>query len=185
MIARFMIAPSQRWLLPPPPPSPAVRSCRCRRAGSAAAGVDHGDVEVLQRRLLQALELDERLAVVEDRAQLVVLRVATGRAAPGRRSSSSTCRPRTCSARLRAASARARGRPARPARASTLLCARDRRVGDVGRDLQLDLLQLRLHLVQLHAARATDASCELDAERIADSSRCDGPARDSRCGTAS
>src|SRR5215204_449634 len=40
------------------------------RGARAAAGVDHGHVQVLQRRLLQPLELDQRLAVVENRAQL-------------------------------------------------------------------------------------------------------------------
>src|SRR5262249_58241408 len=61
-----------------PMPARLIRrllSGRPRAAGTRRAGWRlHGDVQVLQRRLLQVLELDERFAVVEDRLQLVVLR---------------------------------------------------------------------------------------------------------------
>src|SRR4051794_6622014 len=59
MSARFMVAsiPLNRRLMT-----------------ARAPGAQEGDVQVLQRRLLQAFELDERLAVVQDRLELVALR---------------------------------------------------------------------------------------------------------------
>src|SRR5262245_19137495 len=47
----------------------------CRGVAGATAGVEDGDVRVLQRRLLQALEFDQRFAVVQDLPQLRVARV--------------------------------------------------------------------------------------------------------------
>src|SRR5437016_2410221 len=57
-------------------PACSAAGCRAggRRAGDAAGG-QHGDTQVLKRRLLLPLELDERFAVVENRAQFAVPRV--------------------------------------------------------------------------------------------------------------
>ena len=41
-------------------------------------------------------------------------------------------------------------------------------VGHVGRDLQLDLLQLRLHLIELHARACDVGLLRAQAERIAE-----------------
>ena len=67
--------------------------------------------------LLHALEIDLRAPVVEQRAQLGVLRVAQVALRLTRRRSSSTDPPRSGSARLRAASRPARAPPRRPAAA--------------------------------------------------------------------
>src|SRR5438128_3787524 len=47
-----------------------------RRRPAAAARAQHRDAGAGERGLLETLELDERLAVVQNRAQLAVLRVA-------------------------------------------------------------------------------------------------------------
>src|SRR5438034_3882331 len=65
--ARFMLLTAASALR-------ATAGARRRRA-HAAARVQHSDVQVLQRRLLQAFELDERFAIVQNLPQLRVARV--------------------------------------------------------------------------------------------------------------
>ena len=71
MISRTMIA---RFMSVRPVDRRVAATAGVRAAAVSPTGSSTVTFEVLQRRLLQALELDERLAVVQDRLQLVVLR---------------------------------------------------------------------------------------------------------------
>ena len=125
---------------------------------------DHGDVQVLQRRLLQALELDERLAVVQNRLQLVVLRRRADRAAPARRSSWSTCRPRTCSVRPRAVFCASSRAACAACTRSTLLCTVIAALVTSVATCSSICFSCACDLVQLHA-RARDRSPPASSRR--------------------
>src|SRR2546428_2841087 len=142
------------------------RGCGGGGAATAAGGED-GDVRALERRLLEAFELDERFAVVQNLPQL---RVPSVRQIALRLDDEVIRRHADFELTLlgfelllRELTCGLRGLD----RLTAVLNV-DRRVGDVGRNLQLDLLELRLHLIQLHPRARHGRFLRAETDRIRD-----------------